>query len=83
MDRVKNQWDLWFRAREPILAPSPGSNVCHGGQAVCFRWVYPQNDMDHGGPQGPVYYVNEYLPYLLEQKMQVPADISLALYLKH
>ena len=30
-----------------------------------------------------VYYVNEYLPYLIEKKIQVPADISLALYLKH
>ena len=28
-----------------------------------------------------VYYVNEYLPYLLQQNIKVPADISLALYL--
>ena len=94
MDTVKERWDLWFGAREPVLVPSPGPDVCHWGQAVCFGCVYPQNDMDHGRAKGPifidrtvheltVYYVNEYLPYLLDQKIQVPADISLALYLKH
>ena len=56
MDTVKERWDLWFGAREPVLVPSPGPDVCHWGQAVCFWCVYPQNDMDHGRAKGPIVY---------------------------
>ena len=89
MDTVKERWDLWFGAREPVSVPSPGPDVCHCARQCVFgvftpkmTWimVVPRDQTVH---EVTVYYVNEYLPYLLDQKIQVPANISLALYLKH
>ena len=91
MDTVKERWDLWFGAREPVLVPSPGSDVCHWARQCVFgvftpkmTWIVPrdQSFIDRTVHELTVYYVNEYLPYLIEQKIQVPAA-SLALYLKH
>ena len=63
---------------------SPGPDVCHWGQAVCFgvftpkmTWIMvvprDQSFIDRTVHELTVYYVNEYLPYLIEQKIQVPA----------
>ena len=76
----------WYQVQAQMFVT--GARQCVFGvftPKMTWIMVVPrdQSFIDRTVHELTVYYVNEYLPYLLDQKIQVPADISLALYLKH
>ena len=76
----------WYEVQAQMFVT--GARQCFFGvftPKITWIMVVPRDQpfIDRTVHELTVYYVNEYLPYLLDQKIQVPADISLALYLKH